>query len=188
MAKLQVSNEDLRLIQQALDLYSRIGILQFEMILEHPSIYDMINSQYTSKKKLEVGDETLRGTIIEIGEGFIKTQGYFNSVNEVREWKDVENLKLSPDWKKVHETRDKVRELGNQIKHLVCENNYAPNAGPGIHHSLVHDSCRRAFDIIQVIRHEFWKSNPDRSSITVDSNVHLSTGGTSINVELDKTK
>ena len=185
MAKLEVSNEDLRLIQRALDLYSRIGILQFETILENPSIYDMIGSQYTSKKKLEVGDSTTRGTIVEMGKDFIKTEGYFNNVNEIREWKDVENVKLSPDWEKVHETRDQVRALGNQIKYLVCENKYSSNAGPGIHHSLVHDSCRRAFDIIQVIRHEFWKENPDRSSITVDSSVHFSTSGTSINVELD---
>jgi hypothetical protein len=39
----------------------------------------------------------------------------------------------------------------------------------------VDESCRVAFDLIQVIRHEFWKNDPDRSSITVDSSVHLST-------------
>jgi hypothetical protein len=45
--------------------------------------------------------------------------------------------------------------------------------GWGIHHPNVDDSCREAFDIIQVIRHEFWKRDPERSSMTVDSSIHF---------------
>ena len=47
------------------------------------------------------------------------------------------------------------------------------NGSWGIHHPNVDDSCRLAFDIIQVIRHEFWKRNPNRSNITVDSSIHF---------------
>ena len=49
------------------------------------------------------------------------------------------------------------------------------NASYGIYNPNVDESCRIAFDIIQVIRHEYWKANPNRSDITVDSSVHLST-------------
>lgn len=47
------------------------------------------------------------------------------------------------------------------------------NGGWGINHPNVDDSCRDAFDLVQVIRHEFWKKNPNRSDITVDSHIHL---------------
>jgi hypothetical protein len=41
----------------------------------------------------------------------------------------------------------------------------------GIYNSNVDESCREAYNMVQVIRHEFWKANPKRSSITVDSSV-----------------
>jgi hypothetical protein len=44
----------------------------------------------------------------------------------------------------------------------------------GIYNHSVDDSCRIAFDIIQVIRHERWKRNPNRSEVTVDSHIHFS--------------
>jgi hypothetical protein len=47
------------------------------------------------------------------------------------------------------------------------------NGSWGIHHPSVDDSCRMAFDIVQVIRHEKWKNNPDRNTMTVDSHTHF---------------
>jgi hypothetical protein len=39
----------------------------------------------------------------------------------------------------------------------------------------VDESSRVAYDLVQVIRHEFWKADPDRSPHVVMSSVHLST-------------
>jgi hypothetical protein len=47
------------------------------------------------------------------------------------------------------------------------------NGSWGIHHPSVDDTCRMAFDIVQVIRHERWKRNPNRSTMTVDSHTHF---------------
>jgi hypothetical protein len=38
MATITLTNKQLKLIQSALDLYSRIGILQLDEIINHPSI------------------------------------------------------------------------------------------------------------------------------------------------------
>jgi len=45
----------------------------------------------------------------------------------------------------------------------------------GIYNPKVDETCREAYDILQVIRHEFWKADETRSNITVDSSVHLTT-------------
>lgn len=131
MAKLEVTNEQLRLIQHALDLYTRIGIGQFERIKQHP----------TFERHL------------------------------YNEFKDEEG---NTDYGKFHQVRDEVDEIFNQAKRLLYNQPFAvKNGGWGIGHTNVDDSCRDAFDLVQVIRHEFWKQNPNRSNITVDSNVHL---------------
>jgi hypothetical protein len=131
MPTLRVTEEQLRLIQQSLDFYSRIGIGQFERIKEHPTF----------------------------------------EVHLHNEFKD-ENGKT--DYSKFHSVRDEVDEIFTQAKRLLYNQTSAvKNGGWGIHHPNVDDSCRDAFDLVQVIRHEFWKKNPNRSDITVDSHIHL---------------
>jgi hypothetical protein len=50
------------------------------------------------------------------------------------------------------------------------------NGSYGIYNQeQVDESSRVAYDLVQVIRHEFWKVNPDRSPHVVMSSVHLST-------------
>lgn len=173
MAKLELTNKQLRLIQTALDLYSRIGILQFEEILRHPTIEQGVEDRFRSKKKLEVGDKTERGEIVEITKKQIKTKGRWNGEEEVKTWKDIENIKLSTDWTSVHKTNDDAADLLAEVKRLVSGESYGRNASYGIHNPKVDTSCRDAFDIVQVIRHEFWKANPHSSNITVDSSVHI---------------
>lgn len=58
------------------------------------------------------------------------------------------------------------------------------NGSRGIHSEDIDDSVRVAFDIQQVIRHEFWKHNPDRIPVTVDSSIHF----TSDDVNISKIK
>jgi hypothetical protein len=131
MPTLRVTEEQLRLIQQSLDFYSRIGIGQFERIKEHPTF----------------------------------------EVHLHNEFKD-ENGKTY--YSKFHSVRDEVDEIFTQAKRLLYNQQSATkNGGWGIHHTNVDDSCRDAFDLVQVIRHEFWKKNPNRSDITVDSHIHL---------------
>lgn len=57
---------------------------------------------------------------------------------------------------------------------LYQDNSIGLHGSWGIHNKSVDDSCRMAFDIVQVIRHERWKRREDRNSMTVDSHIHFS--------------
>lgn len=189
MATIKLTNKQLRLIQNALEMYSRVGILQLEKIIEHPTIENVIRKQFTEEKKLEVGDETLRGEIIEINKKYIKTKGHWGNGEEIKTWTDIDKIKLSPDWEKIHETRGKIKSYLNTITCLISGENHSQGVSYGIHSNEVDETCREAFDIIQIIRHEFWKESPTRSDITVDSNINLTSLKPNIvNVELDTIK
>jgi hypothetical protein len=185
MATITLNDKQLHLIQTALDLYSRIGILQFEEILQHPTIDSMIEDRFTDKKKLEIGDHTMRGEIVEIGDGFIKTKGLWNTLEEIKTWKDVDKVKLSPDWDRLYETQDIIRTRLNEIKHLISGEHYGNGGSLGIHNTNADETCREAYDMIQVIRHEFWKADIDRTNMTVDSDVIIWTKQPAIEVKLD---
>ena len=178
MATLTVTNEQLRLIQSALNMYSRIGIGQMWVIKEHPTFYNVLRDKLRPKKELEVGDKTERGEIVEITKDSIKTKGTWNTKEEIKEWKDVENVKLSIDYSLLHDIQNKGEKILNQGRNILLQEELHDNASYGIYNTNVDNSCRVAFDIIQVIRHEFWKADPNKSSVTVDSFVHLSTTNT----------
>jgi hypothetical protein len=190
MATVTLNDRQLKLIQTALDLYSRIGILQLEEILSHPTVDEMIEDKFTPKKQLEVGDRTMRGEIVEIGKKFIRTKGHWGSGEEIRTWKDIDKIKLSPDWDEVHRTRAQIKALLGNVKSIIANDPLYNGSGAslGIHNPQVDDSCRVAYDMIQIIRHEFWKANPNRSAITVDSSVLIWTAEPAIRVELDEQK
>lgn len=178
MAKLEVTEEQLRLIQNALDLYSRIGILQLERILEHPSIEKLLTNKHTPMlgEPLRVGDETVRGEVVEIGEGYVKTKGSWGNGEEIKEWKDVEDIRRSPNYTTLHHNTDKIKGCLDEMVMNITNNDLVPGASYGIfNHKYVDESSRVAYDIVQVIRHEFWLRDPDRSSYTVDSSIMLTT-------------
>ena len=188
MAKIELTNKQLRLIQDALELYSRIGILQHERIFDHPSIDRLIKNSHTPDKEIKVGSETMRGVVVEIGEGYIKTKGHWGKGEEIKTWTDIENIQLSPDWNTYHNDKDRIVNLFNSVNQLIMSNPiFGKNQSLGIHHESVKE-CREAFDIIQVIRHEFWKENPNHSDITVDSSIHITSTEPSVKVELDNIK
>jgi hypothetical protein len=174
MPTLTVTEEQLRLIQKALDMYSRIGIGQMWVIKEHPTFEGVLREKLRPKKELEVGDRTEYGEVLEITKNKVKTKGTWNTKEEIREYKKDE-VKLSIDYNSFHDIRDKGEKILNQGRNILLQHELHDNANYGIHNPNVHESCRVAFDLIQVIRHEFWKRNPDRSEITVDSSCHLST-------------
>jgi hypothetical protein len=177
MNVLHLTDEQLSLVQQALDFYSRIGIGQFERIKEHPTFENHLHSEFALKKgPFEVGDKTMRGEIVEVHPKgkWIKTKGSWGNGEEIRKWTDVDKIKYSTDYERYHRVRDSVDSILVQPRNmLINDPNMSRNGSWGIHHPSVDDSCRMAFDIIQVIRHERWKANPDRSEMTVDSHIHF---------------
>lgn len=173
MATLTVTEDQLKLIQSALDFYSRVGIGQMWVIKDHPTFQQVLSDKLRPKKELEVGDRTERGEVIEIGEDYIKTKGSWGKGEEVKTWTDVESVKLSIDWGKFHQIRDEGEDLLNEGRNHLLQERIPYRGSYGIHNPQVDESCRVAYDLIQVIRHEFWKNNPDRSTATVDSSITL---------------
>lgn len=171
MAKLELTNKQLRLIQSALELYSRVGILQFNHTLDHPSIDSMIEKQFSPTTPLKVGDQTMRGEIVEISKKSIKTKGRWGGQEEVKEWFDLDKIKHSPDYEKVHETTDTINKHFSEIKKLISGREFGTNGSYGINAEIVDETCREAYDMVQVIRHEFWKSQKDKSDMVVSSSV-----------------
>lgn len=177
LAELKLTNEQLRIVQQALDFYSRVGIGQFNAIKDHPTFEAHLHRQFAlGSGPFKVGDRTMRGEVVEIGPKgkWIKTKGHWGNGEEVKKWTDVDKIEYSTDYERYHAVRDAVDNILVQPRNMLYnENSLGRNGSWGIHNPNVDESCRIAFDIIQVIRHEFWKENPKRSNITVDSSVHL---------------
>lgn len=190
MATITLNDKQLRLTMFALELYSRIGILQFDRILDHPTIEAAIERQHTPKHKIMLGSKTNRGIVVKMTKKTIWTEGIWTGKTETKKWTDIENIKLSPDYGQMNQTRDLIRAWLNEVKKLVAADPLYNNTGAsyGIHNADVDVSCREAYDMIQVIRHEFWKANPKRSDITVDSHVLIWTKQPRIEVTLDATQ
>jgi hypothetical protein len=176
MPKLEVTEKQLRVIQNALELYSRIGIGQFDKIKDHPTFERHLSEVCTPKKEPEVGDRTPQGEILEIKDGKALING---SVKDGmwckdQEWKPLDKVKLSTDYGKYHEIRDAVDEILIQPRNMLCNDPTLPRHGSwGIHNPNVDNSCRIAFDIIQVIRHEYWKKDEERTDWTRDARINF---------------
>lgn len=176
MATLEVTNEQLQLIQRALDFYSRVGIGQFTEIKDHPSFEKALEKACRPIKDPEVGDRTPQGKILEIKDGKALINGSVKNGrwNKAKQWKKLENVELSTDYTKFHHIRDIVDDRLTECRNLLIQDyNLSRNGSWGIFNTEADDSVRVAYDLVQVIRHEFWKANPKRSSVTVDSSVML---------------
>ena len=181
MAILEVNNSQLRLIQKALDFYSRIGIGQFGVIKEHPSFEMNLYNVCIPDREPIIGDRTPQGEILDIKEGKALIAGSVKNKmwNEEHEWKKLEDVKLSTDSTKYHSIRDNVDARLAEVRNtLIQDYSVGKNGNWGIYNEKVDETCREAYDILQVIRHEFWKADETRSSITVDSSIHLTTKDT----------
>lgn len=173
MAKIECSDSQLRLIQKALDLYSRVGMGQFTEIKNHPTFERHLYEVCTPKKTPEVGDRTPQGEVLEIKDGKALINGSVKNGmwDKEPEWKKLEDVKLSTDYSKYHKLRDEIDEQLNIARNMLYNESIGVNGSWGIYNPKVDESCREAYNMVQVIRHEFWKANPKRSSITVDSSV-----------------
>ena len=145
MATLKVTNEQLRLIQDDLDFYARVGIGQMTTIKDHPTFAKML-------KKMCKG-----------------TDGKTNYA----------------EYHKAREIAD--MHLSNGRNFLLKDFDMGIHASYGIHSPDVDETCLEAYDIIQVIRHEFWKADPDRPKYVVSADVTLWTkDGDKIKCEIDQ--
>ena len=181
MAILEVNNSQLRLIQKALDFYSRIGIGQFGVIKEHPSFENNLYNVCRPDREPIIGDRTPQGEILDIQNGKALIAGSVKNKmwDEEHEWKKLEDVKLSTDYTKFHKIRDNVDARLAEVRNtLIQDYSVGKNGNWGIYNEKVDETCREAYDILQVIRHEFWKADETRSSITVDSSIHLTTKDT----------
>lgn len=178
MNRLELTDEQLWLVQQALDFYSRVGIGQFTVIKDHPTFEVYLEEVCRPNKEPEVGDRTPQGEILEIKDGKALINGSVSKETghwcDEKEWKPIKDVKLSTDYSRYHRIRDNVDQMLIQPRNVLIDDaTMNSNGSWGIHHPSVDDSCRMAFDIVQVIRHERWKNNPDRNTMTVDSHTHF---------------
>ena len=177
MSKLEVTNKQLKLIQRALDFYSRVGIGQFDVIKDHPTFQEHLYKKCTPDRSPVIGDRTPQGEILEIKgkkaliNGSVKN-GFWNKEPG---WIKLKDVKLSTDYEKYHQFRKDADGYFLIAKGRLIQEPVWENGGWGIFHSSVDVSCVEAWDILQVIRHEFWKNNPNSSRHTVDSYLHLTT-------------
>jgi hypothetical protein len=176
--KLIVTDDQLRTIQMALDFYSRVGIGQFGVIKDHPSFEDALYKACIPNKDPEVGDRTPQGGILEIKDGKALIDGSVKrgkwSPDHV--WKKLKDVKLSTDYTRYHAIRDEVDNRLAECRNMLIQDfSTGRNGSWGIYNEEASEECRVAYDLVQVIRHEFWKRNPKRSSMTVDSSVWVRT-------------
>lgn len=172
-ATLVCDEDQLHLIQRALDFYSRIGIGQFKEIIEHPSFQENLYAYCSPNKEFKVGDQTMMGEIVEIAEdkSYIKTKGSWGNGEEIKTWTDFDKIRFSPDYNRLRALQDTAESYLIEARHILYGEVMHKNGSWGIYNPKVHQSCRDAYEMIQVIRHEFWKLNPDKTHYTVDSNV-----------------
>ena len=176
---LHLTDLQLILVEKALDFYSRIGIGQFDEIKDHPTFESHLEDYCRPKRDPQVGDRTPQGEILEIRDGKALINGSVNKKTghwqDKPEWKQLKDVKLSTDYSRYHSIRDSVDAALVQPRNmLICDPTLPQHASWGIYNQHVDDTCRIAFDIVQVIRHERWKRNPNRSTVTVDSHIHFS--------------
>ena len=179
MNVLELTDEQLWVVQKALDFYTRIGIGQFERIKEHPTFENHLYEYCRPKRDPQIGDRTSQGEIIEIKEGKALINGSVDKKTghwcDKKEWRKLKDVKISTDYSRLHEIKDAVDQSMVLPRNMLITDPSMPKNGSwGIYHPSVDDSCRQAFDIVQVIRHERWKRNPNRSQATVDSSIHFS--------------
>jgi len=174
---LTVTDEQLSLIQASLELYSRIGIGQFDVIKEHPTFQKYLYKLCIPVKTIEVGDSTPQGKILEVKNGKALIAGRVKDGlwNKEYEWKKLSDVKLSTDYSKYHDIRSTVdSKLFDARSTLIQDSSIGFNGSWGIYNEEVDDTCRMAYDIVQVIRHKRWKEDEERSNMTVDSSIHFS--------------
>lgn len=88
------------------------------------------------------------------------------------------------DYELKREIENKVGNLLAEARNKLCDLTVGRHGGYGINNNQVDEDCRVAYDIHQVIRHQFWNERKDKSFMTVDSSIsYTSSGFESIKIE-----
>lgn len=187
---IECNQHQLFLIQQALDFYSRVGIGQFSVIKDHPTFEKYLYEKCAPVKEIEVGDITPQGDVLEVKDGKALVNGSVDKKKggwcDKKEWKKLKDVKLSTDYGLYHNIRDHADKMLAECRNvLIRDHSVGSNGSWGIYNHNVDESCREAFNLVQVIRNERWKLNPNRSEHTVDSSVD-SWMKNKINVTIEK--
>ena len=99
---LELTDSQLWLVERALDLYSRIGIGQFDRIKDHPTFERYLEEHCRPKREPVVGDRTPQGEILEIKDGKALINGSVDKKTrqwcDTQEWKKLKDVKLSTDY------------------------------------------------------------------------------------------
>lgn len=187
MATIVCTNDQLKLIQTALDFYSRVGIGQFTEIKNHPTFEHHLAEVCRPKNTPKVGDKTPQGEILEIKGKKALISGSISKVTKMwcgtPEWKKLEDIKLSTDYSRYHSIRDTVDDMLADARNvLINSTSCGRNGSWGIYNPNVDESCRESFEIVKKIRHQFWLVNENKSNMTVDS----TDGYNNVKVTLDE--
>ena len=169
---IECTEKELYLINKALDFYSRVGAGQFSEIVDHPTFEKNVYELCRPVKTPEVGDRTSQGEILEIKEGKALINGSVKDGLWCKdpEWKDLKDVKLSTDWEHFHFIRDTANKVLYSARNVLYGNDDISHNGHwGIYNKQVDDSCRVAYHLHQVIRHELWKQQEEPTQYTVDS-------------------
>jgi hypothetical protein len=125
-----------------------------------------------------VGDNTPQGEILEIKKDKALINGSVNKDGkwcDKKKWVKLKDIILSVDYEKYHKIRDDVdKKLAESRNTLIQDFSTGLYGSWGIFSDEVDDTCRISYDISQVIRHEKWKIDDNRSNITVDSSIFFS--------------
>ena len=89
---------------------------------------------------------------------------------EEHEWKDLSKVKLSTNYENYHKIKELAeRYLGIARNILYMDSQMSPYGSWGLYNKKVDDSCRIAFHLHQVIRHELWKDRGSNKNYCVDN-------------------
>ena len=106
--------------------------------------------QFSPNKPFEVGDQTMRGKIVEIDKKgkWIKTKGSWGNGEEIKKWTDLENVIYSPDWSALHTMEDAIKQQLNIARNLLYGEEIGQNGFWGIYNEKVDESCREAYNMM----------------------------------------
>lgn len=80
---------------------------------------------------------------------------------------------------------DELEILLTKARNILIGKEMPKNASYGIRHKDVHRSSGEAYDMLQIIRHEIWKNDPNRNMAVVSAHVHTETNVENIKCEIE---
>lgn len=128
---------------------------------------------YKSKHKMKIEiKKELAYTLLQALELYLRIGiGQFGSILEHPSFDSVPQDEKG--WSDYTERTEEASALLAKARNILIGKEMSPYASYGIHNSKVDDSCREAYDMLQVLRHSLWKNDEDRAPYTLASSVHL---------------